>query len=132
MSTITLQLGNYSNFVASHLWNLQESVLSEDVSEQDDVEDYTTLNLYKCTERKGEESRVPRTVLLDLRENIIGLSCKADAENSSTSVPQSIWGGTLKTVERPNHSHVKPDWSVASQTSPRWLSEISFEVTDIF
>jgi Misato Segment II tubulin-like domain len=122
MATITLQLGNYSNFVASHLWNLHDSVLSEDVSEQDDVEDYTTLNLYKCTERKGDESRVPRTVLLDLRENIIGLSC-TDAESSTTGVSQSIWGGALKTVERPNHSHVKPDWNSASQSSSRWSSE---------
>ena len=123
MSTITLQLGNYSNFVASHLWNLHDSVLSEDVSEQDDVEDYTTLNLYKCTERKGDESRIPRTVLLDLRENIIGLSCKTDAENSTNSVPESIWGGALKTVERPNHLHVKPDWNCASQDSSRLSSQ---------
>ena len=119
MATITLQLGNYSNFTASHLWNFQEALLSEDVSQQDGVEDYETLNLYKCTECNGEEKRTPRTVLLDLRENIIGLSCKSDlsADDSSASVPQSIWGGVLKTVERPNHSHVKPDWNCTSQTS---------------
>ena len=117
MATITVQLGNYSNYVASHIWNLHDSVLSEDVSEQDDVEDYVTTNLYKVIERNGEQMRTPRTVLLDLRENMVGL--ETDMEVASTeSIPQSIWGGALKTVERPESTHAKPDWS-SPVTSPR-------------
>jgi hypothetical protein len=121
MATITLQLGNYSNYVASHLWNLHDSVLAEDCSGQDDVEDYETTNLYRVTERNGEQSRTPRTVVLDLREKIVGLDTEIDTGSSQSGVTPSIWGGALKTVERPNYSHVKPDWTDASQISSRYF-----------
>ena len=117
MATITLQLGNYSNYVASHIWNFQDSLLSEDVSEQNDVEDYATSNLYKVVEGPyGHQKRTPRTVLLDLRENMVGL----DTDNgvaSSESIPQSMWGGAVKTVERPESKHSKPDWTPSSNTT---------------
>lgn len=121
MATITLQLGNYSNYVAAHLWNLHDSVLSEDCSGQDDVEDYETGNLFRCTERNGEQIRTPRTVILDLRENIVGLNTEVDTGNSQSGVTPSIWGGALKTVERPNYAHVKPDWAEVPQTSLRYF-----------
>ena len=116
MATITVQLGNYSNYVASHIWNMHDSVLSEDVSDQNDVEDYATSNLYKCIERNGEESRTPRTVLLDLRENMVGLDTECITDNSNSAF-QSVWGGVTTTIERPDYTHVKPDWDDPSSSS---------------
>ena len=118
MATITLQLGNYSNYVASHIWNLHDSMLSEDVSQQNDVEDYATSNLYKVVEKSnGQQKQTPRTVVLDLRENMVGLDTDTDVARSE-SLPQSIWGGAVKTVERPESKHSKPDWN-PSTSAPR-------------
>ena len=118
MATITLQLGNYSNYVASHIWNLHDSVLSEDVSDQTDVEDYATSHLYKCVERDGEEVRMPRTVILDLRENMVGLDTEAAKESTADILTQSIWSGVTTTVERPD-LHLKPDWNDTNTSSER-------------
>ena len=118
MATITLQLGNYSNYVASHIWNLHDSVLAEDVSEQMDVEDYATSHLYKCVERDGEEVRMPRTVILDLRENMVGLDTELVKENTADILTQSIWSGITTTVDRPD-LHIKPDFSDVTSSSNR-------------
>jgi hypothetical protein len=118
MATITLQLGNYSNYVATHLWNLNEAVLAEDVSDQIDVEDYATSHLYKCTEKNGQETRTPRTVILDLRENIVGLDTDAESGNVN-ELSQSVWGGVTTTIDRPDSAHVKPNWNTASSATKR-------------
>ena len=119
MATITLQLGNYSNYVASHMWNLHDSVLSEDVSDQMEVEDYATSHLYKCIERDGEEIRKPRTVILDLRENLVGLDTDEESDRNVCESSNSIWGGVTTTVELQNYSYVKPDWKDTSIATGR-------------
>lgn len=119
MATITLQLGNYSNYVASHMWNLHDSVLSEDVSDQMEVEDYATSHLYKCVEKDGVEVRKPRSVILDLRENMVGLDTESGSDNNAGGLSQSVWGGVMTTVELPDYSYVKPDWNDTSVASGR-------------
>ena len=101
------------------MWNLHDSVLSEDVSDQMEVEDYATSHLYKCVEKDGVEVRKPRSVILDLRENMVGLDTESGSDNNAGGLSQSVWGGVMTTVELPDYSYVKPDWNDTSVASGR-------------
>lgn len=127
MATISLQIGNYSNYVAAHQWNLHEAILCEDVTEQDDVEDYATSHLYRITEKNGEENRVPRTVVLDLRENVIHLDSDINMSGQNTNeIQPSVFGGVntkIETFHNDDSTHVKPDWNIS--TTPIGRLDIS-------
>lgn len=91
---ITLQFGNYSNYVCSHFWNIQESQFvysDEKLTRRDQIPDINHDVLF----REGLDSQryitfTPRTILFDLKENINVFRCVDDKKSFKDSVN---WSG---------------------------------------
>lgn len=116
--SIVLQLGNYSNHVGSHFWNIQSSSAVSGETEDDETERFEGSRLYR---RSGEAASgyVPRVLMGDLPENtghvmIAGESTVATApkaraagdaaENSENNL---LWDGTTRRIEK-EHYPVHP------------------------
>lgn len=70
---VTLQIGNYSNHVASHFWNLQESLFVYKLDNKNNTQ-LPDIN-HDFLFREGLNSQnsltfTPRAVLIDLKENV--------------------------------------------------------------
>ena len=92
MTTITLQIGSYSNFIATHVWNLHEEELKGSV----DSCESGILNYYRHS--TNDDKRSPRTVILDLQENFPRLS--AVTNDNILSNATSLWQGQTKVIQR--------------------------------
>lgn len=112
-ATITLQVGNYANYVCSHLWNFQYSSLSGDAVDSDET--YDSSELFRCIETSGGEViQSPRAIVCDLRENYVNVDPYnvsngqggggGRSSASSSSLPASLWGGVTTTIARADHS----------------------------
>mmetsp|Transcript_50127 Transcript_50127/g.160536 ORF Transcript_50127/g.160536 Transcript_50127/m.160536 type:complete len:80 (+) Transcript_50127:1979-2218(+) len=68
---ITLQIGNYANWVGSHFWNFQDEIIGLSEVEGDTGHLAASINsdvLYRTGEtRKGIPTYTPRLVSFDLK-----------------------------------------------------------------
>ncbi|GAX76227.1 hypothetical protein CEUSTIGMA_g3671.t1 [Chlamydomonas eustigma] len=95
---ITLSLGNYSNYVAAHFWNIQDELLG-----YTDLEDWTDLSavidstvLFNIKEnRQGALSYHPRALFVDLSGSLGGVSL-SDSVGAAATESISTWGGRLQ------------------------------------
>jgi len=93
---ITLQCGNYSNFVGSHFWNLQESsfVYGTNKSEQESEIDHDVLYREGLTTQK-EITYTPRLITVDLKGSL-GLLPEFGDLYERPCIPRSdsiLWAG---------------------------------------
>ena len=133
-STITLQVGNYSNFVCSHLWNFQYSSLSGDATDSDET--YDSSEHFRCIETAGGEvTYSPRAIICDLRENYVNVDPynvlngqgggRSSASASTSSLPPSLWGGITTTIARADHSAAAASAVAQSDSQPLYDSRNS-------
>ncbi|KAK3262612.1 hypothetical protein CYMTET_28542 [Cymbomonas tetramitiformis] len=98
---ITLQLGNYANFVGSHFWNFQDELLGRSSSGEDSsAQQFNFDVLYRVGETaKGDPTYTPRTVVFDLKGSLGSLPCQDDPYSSSSSEfpPVVTWSGETAT-----------------------------------
>ena len=99
MPTITVQIGNYANFVGSHLWNLQYDALLNDTT-ADEV--YNAVEHFRCIETSDRQvHRSQRAVVCDLRENFVFTDPFANnSRNAHRGAATSIWSGITTKIER--------------------------------
>lgn len=93
---ITLQCGNYSNFVGSHFWNIQESsfVYGNNKSDQESEIDHDVLYREGLTTQK-EITYTPRLITVDLKGSL-GLLPELGDLYERPCVPRSdsiLWAG---------------------------------------
>lgn len=94
---ITVQVGNYSNFIGAHFWNLQEAFLqNKNVDEGPSEINYNVL--YREGQNlSGEKTYKPRVVCLDLKGNISELQ---ECDAVSDSVEGHAWEGEIERYDR--------------------------------
>ncbi|KAK0630824.1 tubulin domain-containing protein [Bombardia bombarda] len=97
---ITLQLGQQSNYVATHFWNAQESYFTY----SDDQESPVNHDVHwrPGIGADGTETFMPRTVIYDLKGGFGTLkrtnALYADQEDGP---PQGLWSGPTTTLHQP-------------------------------
>ncbi|KAH7127715.1 tubulin domain-containing protein [Dactylonectria macrodidyma] len=89
---ITLQLGQLSNYTATHFWNTQESYFTYAVDEQSPVDH--NVHWRAGLGADGSETFLPRTVIYDLKGGFGSLrKINALYEPESEATPQALWSG---------------------------------------
>ncbi|KAF5828118.1 Misato segment II tubulin-like domain-containing protein [Dunaliella salina] len=104
---ITLQLGNYANYVGTHFWNLQDELIG--FSGREDWWRYTAAVdsdvLYAAGEdRQGQLTYRPRALFVDLSGSLGGVRFAEDGSSApaasastlSEGAGISTWGGRLE------------------------------------
>lgn len=95
---LTLQLGNLSNYAATHFWNAQESYFTYHDSEAESVVDHD-VHWRPGIGADGNETFLPRTVIYDLKggfgslRKINPLYYDYDATPNSVAAAGSLWSG---------------------------------------
>ncbi|KAG5948441.1 hypothetical protein E4U60_001861 [Claviceps pazoutovae] len=91
---LTLQLGNLSNYTATHFWNAQESYFTYGEHEESVVDH--NVHFRPGTGADGSETFLPRTVIYDLKGGFGSLrkiNPLYDASSNSAPVAASLWSG---------------------------------------
>lgn len=98
---ITLQIGNYSNFLGTHWWNSQESSFCYDSTVNSDLSEINHDVLYREGENpRGEITYTPRLILIDLKENFKTLNKDGVLYNMPiASSTTSLWHGKWSTFK---------------------------------
>jgi hypothetical protein len=117
---LTVQIGQYSNFVGTHLWNLNEEVVRSGFDEN------LRYSRYYHESRGGKQS--PRCLMLDLNENI-GNLYEPDLESLENY--SEMWGGN---ITKSIHSNFSQNSSAAAEAPKdiegfnNWSDMIKFNV----
>ncbi|KAL2220892.1 tubulin domain-containing protein [Thermoascus aurantiacus ATCC 26904] len=89
---ITLQLGQRSNYLATHFWNLQESYFTYNEEEESPVNH--DVHFRPGIGADGTETFTPRTIIYDLKGGFGSLrKYNALYELEDPDVPRSLWDG---------------------------------------
>ncbi|OLN81819.1 Protein DML1 [Colletotrichum chlorophyti] len=97
---ITLQLGQLSNYAATHFWNTQESYFT--YSEQDESPVNHNVHWRPGVAQDGSETFLPRTVVYDLKGGFGSLrKINALYDTSQDAACDKLWEGT-------SHVHKQP------------------------
>ncbi|XP_050542872.1 protein misato [Daktulosphaira vitifoliae] len=70
---ISLQFGNYSNFIGTHFWNLQEASFSYDLNNQKPLEICHDILFREGLNLKGDVTYTPRLLCVDLKDSFYQL-----------------------------------------------------------
>ncbi|XP_064390444.1 protein misato homolog 1-like [Halichondria panicea] len=97
---ITIQCGHYSNFIGTHLWNLQESSFEYDLASQEPREIITDVTFREGRTLRGEHTYTPRLIALDLPGSLSTLREEGMLyQPAAGSQGNSQWsGGVVKEV----------------------------------
>lgn len=96
---ISLQFGHYSNFVGTHLWNIQEASFDYDASGSKKSEVNHDCFFREGKTVNGDETYTPRLLLFDLKGSLRNLNVEGTLYPSSS---QSVeWPGEV-TVHQSN------------------------------
>jgi Misato Segment II tubulin-like domain len=91
---VTLQLGQRSNYLATHFWNAQESYFTYSATEESLVNH--DIHFRAGEGAHGEETYTPRTVIYDLKggfgslKQINALYAMEDEDHGDT-MPKGLW-----------------------------------------
>ncbi|GFQ83791.1 protein misato homolog 1 [Trichonephila clavata] len=97
---VTIQAGNFSNFIGTHWWNIQESSFSYtpdssiplDINH--DVMFREGLNLY------GEVTYTPRLVLIDLQDNLTSIRKECPLYRTpNEDKKEPLWDGPVEVIK---------------------------------
>ncbi|KAJ9264347.1 hypothetical protein DTO212C5_7182 [Paecilomyces variotii] len=98
---ITLQLGQRSNYVATHFWNLQESYFTYNEGEESPVNH--DVHFRPGLGADGTETFTPRTIIYDLKGGFGSLK-KYNAlyqMEEESSMPRGLWDGNEVIQQQP-------------------------------
>ncbi|KAK2014673.1 misato segment II myosin-like domain-containing protein [Colletotrichum eremochloae] len=97
---ITLQLGQLSNYAATHFWNTQESYFS--YSDQDESPVNHDVHWRPGVALDGSETFLPRTVVYDLKGGFGSLrKINALYDASQEGAPAHLWEGSPQVHRQP-------------------------------
>ncbi|KND92636.1 Protein DML1 [Tolypocladium ophioglossoides CBS 100239] len=91
---ITLQLGNLSNYTATHFWNTQESYFTYGNQEKSPIDH--NVHWRGGVGQDGSETFLPRTVIYDLKGGFGSLrkiNTLYDTTSESNAAADSLWPG---------------------------------------
>ncbi|OBR13850.1 Misato Segment II myosin-like domain-containing protein [Colletotrichum higginsianum IMI 349063] len=97
---ITLQLGQLSNYTATHFWNTQESYFT--YSDQDESPVNHNVHWRPGVALDGSETFLPRTVVYDLKGGFGSLrKINALYDASQEGAPAHLWKGSPQVHKQP-------------------------------
>ncbi|KXH59030.1 misato Segment II myosin-like domain-containing protein [Colletotrichum salicis] len=97
---ITLQLGQLSNYAATHFWNTQESYFT--YSDQDESPVNHDVHWRPGVALDGSETFLPRTVVYDLKGGFGSLrKINALYDASQEEAPAHLWEGSAQVHKQP-------------------------------
>ncbi|GJC86834.1 protein DML1 [Colletotrichum liriopes] len=97
---ITLQLGQLSNYAATHFWNTQESYFT--YSDQDESPINHNVHWRPGVALDGSETFLPRTVVYDLKGGFGSLrKINALYDASQEGAPAHLWEGSPQVHKQP-------------------------------
>lgn len=114
---ITLQLGNYANYVGTHWWNIQETTFNYDPNSTAKSIVNHDLLFREGENQQGNVTYTPRMVLLDLAGSLGAApvegelyedSIKADLLSGDTSVVSGLTGWDASAIDVINTSDKIP------------------------
>ncbi|GJN75073.1 mtDNA inheritance protein Dml1 [Purpureocillium lilacinum] len=119
---ITLQLGNLSNYTATHFWNAQESYFTYGDQEQSPVNH--DIHWRAGVGHDGSETFLPRTVIYDLKGGFGSLrkiNPLYDATLESDAAADSLWSGraTVHKQDAVSPSAYQQGLDAGEQAPPR-------------
>jgi hypothetical protein len=102
--SITLQIGNYSNFVGSHLWNIREDHFKMITSSHTNKYDHELFDIsthYRVIESKKSSTlkHNPRVVMIDCNSNFY-IDNQQEEQITEKQSPSVLWDGSIETVIR--------------------------------
>ncbi|KAI9721223.1 MAG: hypothetical protein M1812_002384 [Candelaria pacifica] len=92
---VTLQLGQRSNYLATHFWNTQESYFTYSENEESPIDH--DIHFRPGLGADGSETYTPRTIIYDLKGGFGSLR-KINALyelNSAPQTPKGVWDGDV-------------------------------------
>ena len=98
---ITFQVGNYSNFVGAHFWNLQETLLKDVATGNNSSNELNHDILFRkgVNFQTGQSSCRPRVIAFDLKENV-GSFALTDELLTDDGEETLMWEGTVEKYDR--------------------------------
>ncbi|KAG9255216.1 tubulin domain-containing protein [Emericellopsis atlantica] len=131
---ITLQLGNLSNYAATHFWNAQESYFT--YSGQDESPIDHNVHWRPGVGADGSETFLPRTVIYDLKGGFGSLrkiNALYEAGSASDHAASSLWSGQsvvqkqqpIEQSEYQKNLDAGADTSQLTQNKVRYWSDFS-------
>ena len=129
---ITLQLGNFSNFLGAHFWNIQECGLDPELGADGEpvVQPGHAEPSVLYRQGRKEQERHPRLVLCDGADRFGSLSRDGVVHTEAAHIDESgvdSWGGVVTPAvaeRRPHnaflqmlHSPVSQEWSPRTRTT---------------
>jgi hypothetical protein len=113
---ITFQVGNYSNFVGAHYWNLQEALLEDGTIKSNTKNELNHDILFRkgLNFQTGQRTAWPRVIAFDLKENVTNFAL---TDNSlADDVEETIaWDGTVEKYDR--SSKIEPHTQIQENSS---------------
>ena len=112
---ITFQVGNYSNFVGAHYWNLQEALLEDGNSRTNTHSELNHDILFRngLDFQTGHSTQRPRVIALDLKENIrnFALTDNLPDKNAGDDI---VWEGATEKYDRSTKNNKKTNIDIQS------------------
>ena len=98
---ITFQVGNYSNFVGAHYWNLQETLLKDGTTGDNTINELNHDILFRkgVNFQTGQGSCRPRVIAFDLKENVRNFAL-TDESLTDDEEETLMWEGTVEKYDR--------------------------------
>jgi hypothetical protein len=117
---ITFQVGNYSNFVGAHYWNLQEGLLRDGTIEHDTNNELNHDILFRKSVnfQTGQHSCRPRLIAFDLKENVRNFAI-TDESLTDDGEETLMWEGTVEKYDRSLDNVKKSEANVQTPNAPK-------------
>jgi hypothetical protein len=113
---ITIQLGNYANYVGTHFWNYQDelylrlnNVDESNASEDDKIDTslpYDFMQIYRQNRtQSGQTICTPRLLVVDKKEHMSAYNPNSELFHSNTGRTEAIdvnvtWSGSVSTLAK--------------------------------
>ncbi|GAB6032460.1 hypothetical protein CHUAL_011097 [Chamberlinius hualienensis] len=90
---VTLQVGNYSNYVGAHWWNMQGATFNYDSNETSDI--CHGLMFREGQTIKGLQTYLPRTICFDIKGNVEQAAVDKGIYGNESTVDETAWSGPV-------------------------------------
>lgn len=111
---ITIQAGNYANFIGTHWWNIQESSFCYDPNTSLPLDINHDILFREGVNYKGEVTFTPRLVLIDLKSNMKSIRKECPLYHFPKEESNPLWDGPVDVVQE---SPIKKNPFLEVQTS---------------
>ncbi|XP_015905785.1 protein misato homolog 1 [Parasteatoda tepidariorum] len=97
---ITIQAGNYANFVGTHWWNIQESSFVYSAAGSTPVDIDHDVMFSEGSNLRGDVTYTPRLVLIEAQDNFRNLPKESSLYRSDNEDSKTQWDGFIDVIKK--------------------------------